>query len=100
MATVESRTGTRRAIALVLLLVAGILSLPIVAAFLDGSSTENLLVPVQVAAMAAVGAVVGYLVPGIAGADSSRARTAGLGALVGIATAVVGVAVFYLLLAR
>jgi len=98
MDTVESSAGTQRAIALVVLLIAGILSLPIVAAFLDGESTENLVVPVQLAAMAAVGAVVGYLLPGVAGAGSSSTRSAGLGALVGVGTALVGLAIFFLLL--
>lgn len=84
--------------AVVVLLIAGILSLPIVAAFLDGESTEDLIVPVQLAAMAAVGAIVGFLLPGIAGAGSSSARSAVLGALVGVATALAGVAIFFLLL--
>jgi len=98
MPTVGSRTGTQRAMALGLLLIAGIVSLPVVAAFLDGESTVNLLVPVQLAAMATVGAVVGCLLPGIAGSGSSSTRSAGLGALVGVATALVGVVIFFLLL--
>ena len=98
LATVESGPGSRRAIAFVVLLVAGILSLPVIAAFLDGESTEDLIVPVQLAVMAAVGAIVGYLLPGIAGAGSGGARTAALGACIGVATALVGVAIFFLLL--
>ena len=98
MSTTRSRTGASRGIALVLIVAAGIVSFPLVAAFLDGPSTEGLIVPVQLAVMAVVGAVVGYLLPGLAGAGSSSARSAGFGALVGVATALISVAVFYLLL--
>ena len=98
MVTTTSNAGTQRGIALALLLAAGILSLPVAAAFLDGESTENLIVPVQLAVMAALGAIVGYLLPGLAGNGSSRARSAGLGALVGVATALVGVFLFFVLL--
>ena len=98
MATAAPKAGTQRGIALGLLLAAGILSLPTVAAFLDGESTENLIVPVQLAVMAAVGAIVGYYLPGLAGTGSSRARSAGVGALVGVATALCGVVLFFVLL--
>ncbi len=98
MTTAASNTGKQRGIALALLVVTGILSLPVVAAFLDGESTEDLIVPVQLALMAALGAIVGYLLPGVAGAGSRRARSAGLGALVGVATALVGVVLFFVLL--
>ena len=91
-------SAVQRAIALTLLVVAGILSLPTVAAFLDGESTEDLIVPVQLALMAALGAVVGHLLPGLGGTGSSRARSAGFGALVGLALALVGVLFFYVLL--
>ena len=84
--------------ALVLLVGFGVLSLPVAAAFLDGESTEDLIVPVQLAVMAAVGAVVGSLLPGLGGPGSSRARGAGAGALVGVLVAVLDIVVFYLLL--
>ena len=90
--------AVQRGIALALLGVAGILSLPTVAAFLDGESTEGLIVPVQLALMAALGAIVGYLLPGFAGAGSSRVRSAGFGALAGVAAALVGVVLFFVLL--
>ena len=92
------RPGTQRIIALVVLLVAGVLSLPVVAALLDGGPSENLIVPVQLVLMAVVGATVGYLLPGLAGDDSSTGRGAAFGALVGVATALLGLAVFSLLL--
>ena len=88
----------QRAVAVVLLLLAGILSLPVVAAFLDGGSTEDLIVPIQLAVMAVVGAITGYLLPGIAGLGSSSARGALVGAVLGVAAALAGIAVFMLLL--
>ena len=98
MATAASRAGRQRALALALLLAAGILGLPIVAVFLDGESTENLIVPVQLAVMAVLGAVIGHLLPGVAGADSSSARGAVIGSLIGIAAALLGAGLFFLLL--
>jgi hypothetical protein len=98
MAGAGSRVGAQRAVALVLLVAAGIVSLPVAAAFLDGESTENLILPVQVAGMAVLGAIIGSLLPGVAGAGSSRKRGATWGALVGVAAALVGVALFFLLL--
>ena len=64
MATAETKSGVQRGVAVVLLFLAGILSLPVVAAFLDGGSTEDLIVPIQLAVMAVVGAITGYLLPG------------------------------------
>jgi len=94
----ETKTGIQRGVVLVLLVAAGILSLPVVAAFLDGGSTEGLIVPVQLGVMALLGATAGYLLPAVAGSGSSRVRSAGVGALVGVASALAGVAVFSLLL--
>jgi hypothetical protein len=98
MPTAGTKTGIQRGVALVLLIAAGILSLPVVAAFLDGESTESLIVPVQLGVMALLGAIAGYLLPAVAGFGSSSVRSAGVGALVGVATALAGVAVFSLLL--
>ena len=98
MATAGSKTGIQRASALALLVATGVVSLPVVAAFLDGESTENLIIPVQLALMAGVGAAVGYLLPGVADAGARRARSAAFGALVGVAAAVASVALFFLLL--
>jgi len=98
MATAGTKTGIQRGVSMVLLLAAGILSLPVVAALLDGQSTENLIVPIQLAVMAVVGAITGYLVPSVAGFGSSRARSVMVGAVIGVATALGGVAVFSLLL--
>ena len=79
-----------------ILLVAGILSLPVAAYFLDSPGTENWIVPAQLVAMAAIGAVVGRLLPGIAG--SAGRRPVLVGAVMGVVMALVGVAIFFLLL--
>lgn len=90
--------GAQRVTALVVLLAAGILSLPVAASFLDGPSTENYVLPVQLLAMALLGLVVGALLPGLAGADASPRRAKVVGAATGLAMAVVGVVLFFLLL--
>lgn len=78
------------------LVVAGMLSLPLAAYILDGQGTENWILPVQLGGMALVGALVGTAVPGfVAGAPGRRAA---VGAAYGLAAAVVGVLVFFLLL--
>ena len=98
MPTAETKSRVQRGVAVVLLLLAGILSLPVAAAFLDGGSTEDLIVPIQLAVMAVLGAVVGYLLPGVAGFGSTSARSAMVGAVIGLAAALGGVAIFSLLL--
>ena len=90
--------GTQRTIALVVLVVTGLLRLPVVAAVADGDSTDQLVIPLQLLLMAVVGAVVGYLLPGLGGAGSTRGRSAALGVAIGVVLALVSVAVFYLLL--
>ena len=94
----ERVAGIQRGVAVVLLLAAGIVSLPLAAAVLDGQPTEDLIVPIQLATMAVLGAIIGYLLPGVAGFGSSGARSAMVGAIIGVATALAGVAVFALLL--
>ncbi len=93
-----ARPGAQRLAALVILLVLGVLSLPVTAALFDGEGSENWILPVQLAAMALVGAVVGRLLPGLAGADADRTRATWIGVLVGVVAAVVGVVLFFLLL--
>jgi hypothetical protein len=90
---------SQRVVAVVLLLVLGVVSLPLAAAPFDGEGSENWILPLQVAGMAVVGAVVGVLLPGLAGPGATRARAAGVGAGVGVACAVLGVLVFFVLLA-
>jgi len=96
----DTATGSRaqQVGALLLLLPAGILSLPVVAYFLDGEGQENWIIPVQLAAMALLGAVVGSILPGIAGSSATRSRARVVGALVGIGMGVLAVVIFFLLL--
>ena len=98
MADEDTHSTGQRVGALIVLLAAGVLSLPASAAFLDGEGTENWIVPAQLVAMALIGAVVGVLLPGLARPGSSRARSARVGAAVGVAMAVVGVVLFFLLI--
>jgi hypothetical protein len=88
----------KRVVALVVLLVLGVLSLPLVAWVLDGEATENWIVPVQLLLMAVVGAVVGRLVPELAGAGATPRRAVVVGVLVGVGAAVLGLVIFFLLL--
>jgi hypothetical protein len=98
MSEAGTANESQRPLALALIVVAGLVSLPVAAAVLDGESTDQLIVPVQLAAMAVLGAVVGYALPGLGGAGSSRPRSAALGTVVGVAAALVSLVVFALLL--
>ena len=91
-------SGAQRVVALVLLLVAGVLSLPVVAYFFDGQGTENWIVPITLLVMAVLGAVVGRLLPGLAGAEATPRRALVVGALTGVLMVIVGVVIFFLLL--
>ena len=86
-----------RVLVLAVLLVAGMLSLPTSAYFLDGSATENLILPVALLVMAGLGAALGAALPDFAGADASPSRGALTGAVVGVLMSLVGLAVFFLL---
>lgn len=75
----------------------GIVSLPAVAYLLDGQRSENWIIPVQIAAMAVVGAVVSVLLP-LAPPGSSTIHRLAVGAATGAGMAVIGLGVFWLLL--
>ncbi len=92
-----SVTG-QRWLAVVILLVLGVMSLPVTAALFDGEGSENWIVPVAVALMAVIGAIVGCMLPGLAGAGASQQRGALIGAALGVAMLVLGIVVFFLLL--
>ena len=79
-----------------LLLAAGVLSLPLAAGVLDDQGTENWILPVQLGVMALLGGAVGVAVPGFV-AGTTRRQLA-VGAAYGVAAALVGVLVFFLLL--
>jgi hypothetical protein len=78
------------------LLAAGLLSLPLAAYALDDQGTENWILPAQLGGMAVVGALLGVALPGFL-AGSTR-RRALVGAAYGVGAAVVGVLLFFLLL--
>ena len=80
----------------VLLLVAGVVCLPLAAAFLDDQGSENWILPVDLALVALFGGVLGAALPGFV-AGSTRRRVV-VGAAYGLAAAAVGVLVFFLLL--
>ena len=88
----------KRVAAVVVLLALGVLSLPLVAYVLDGEGTENWILPVQLLLLAVVGAVVGRLVPELAGAGATPRRAVVVGVLVGVGAAVLGLVIFFLLL--
>jgi hypothetical protein len=96
----DARTapGIQRLVALALLLVAGILSLPLTAAAFDGEGSENWILPTQLAGTAVLGALVGYLLPGLAGDAAPRRRAVWVGVGVGLLFAVLGVLLFFVLL--
>ena len=88
----------QRIVGAVVLLVAGILSLPVAAYFLDGQATENWIVPVQLLAMALIGAAVTAALPALARAGAPASRRALTGVCWGLLAAFVGVLAFWLLL--
>ena len=94
MASVAGQRWT----AVVILLVVGVLSLPVSAALFDGEGSENWILPLAVLIMVVIGAVVGALLPGLAGAGATQQRGAMIGAVVGVGMLVLGVVVFFLLL--
>lgn len=98
MSDAHTAPGVQRLAALVILLVAGILSLPLAATFLDGEGNENFILPAQLGGMAVIGAFVGYLLPGLAGATATTRRAVWVGVGVALLLAVLGVLIFFLLL--
>jgi hypothetical protein len=90
--------GAQRAVAVVVLLVAGILSLPLAAAVFDGEGSENWIIPAQVVGMLVAGALVGAALPGLAGAGATRSRGVRIGMVYAVGAAAVGVLLFWVLL--
>ena len=88
----------QRVVGVVVLLVAGVLSLPVAASILDGPGTENWIVPVQLLVMAAIGVGVTFAFPRLAGTGASAVRRAMTGVGLGLLAALVGVLVFWLLI--
>ena len=94
----ETHSGIQRPLAVVILLAAGVVSLPLSALFFDGRDTENYVLPIAFVAMAVIGALVGTVLPGIAGSDASPSKGRLVGAVVGVVMVVLGTLVFFLLL--
>jgi hypothetical protein len=90
--------SAQRLVGIVVLAVLGMLSLPVSAYVLDDPGTENWIVPVQLLAMAAVGAAVTVGLPGMAREGASTGRRALTGAWWGLLAAFAGVVVFWFLL--
>ena len=85
-------------VGIVVLLVTGMMSLPVAAFLLDGESTENWIIPVQLLAMAAIGAALTVALPALAREGSSTGRRARTGIWWGLLAAVAGVAVSWFLI--
>jgi hypothetical protein len=90
--------SAQRLVGIVVLVVLGMLSLPVSAYALDDPGTENWIVPVQLLAMAALGAAVTVGLPGMAREGATTGRRALTGAWWGLLAAFVGVIVFWFLL--
>lgn len=92
------RSTPQRVVAVLLLLAAGILSLPLTAAVLDGPGMENWILPVQLLALAVIGAALTVALPAMARAGAPARTRALTGVAWGLLAAFVGVLVFWLLL--
>ncbi len=90
--------AAQRAVGIVVLLALGMLSLPVSAYVLDGPDTDGWIVPVQLFAMAVLGAAVTIGLPGLARDGAGVGRRALTGAWWGLLAAFVGVVVFWFLL--
>lgn len=80
------------------LLTAGVLALPVVASVLDGPSTENWIIPVDLLLMAGIGAGAGVALPALSPTGTSTGQRALIGAGWGLVAALVGLLVFWFLL--
>lgn len=85
----------QRIVGAVVLLVTGMLSLPLSAAVFDGEGTENWIVPVQLLAMAGIGAGLAVALPALAREGAPTGRRAMTGVWWGLLAALVGVLVFW-----
>ena len=88
----------QRVAGVLVLLVAGIMSLPVAAFILDDRRTENWIVPAQLLVMAVIGASVAFSLPPLARPGAPAGRRALTGACWGLLAALVGVLLFWLLI--
>lgn len=95
----NATTTTQRIIAVTVLAVAGFLSLPLAAWMLDGrSSTENLILPLQLLVMALIGAGLAWWLPALARPSAPMGARLLMGAGWGLLAAVIGLIGFWFLL--
>src|SRR5690242_8531613 len=93
--------SAQRVIGTVVLVVAGMLTLPAVAYVADtgdGGNAENWIIPIAVLAMAAIGAALAIALPGLAREGASAGRRALTGVWWGLLGLFVGLVVFWFLL--
>lgn len=90
--------AAQRVVGVVVLLVTGIMSLPVAAFLLDGRTTENWIIPVQLLVMAATGAALAVALPALAREGASTARRVRTGIWWGLLASLVGVLLAWFLL--
>jgi hypothetical protein len=90
--------AAQRVVGIVALLVTGMLSLPVAAFLLDGRTTENWIIPVQLLAMAVTGAALTVGLPALAREGESTGRRVRTGIWWGLLAALVGVLVSWFLI--
>ena len=88
----------QRVVGVVVLLVAGTMTLPVAAFLLDDQGSENWILPAQLFVMAAIGAGVACALPALARPGAPAGRRALTGGAWGLLAALVGVLVFWLLI--
>ena len=93
--------AAQRVVGIIVLLVLGMLTLPVVAFFADtgeSGGAENLIIPVALLAMAVIGAAVAIALPGLAREGAGTGRRALTGVWWGLLGLFVGLVVFWFLL--
>lgn len=90
--------ATQRIIAMIVLAVAGFLSLPLAAWVLDGSSISENVLPFQLLVMALIGAGLAWWLPALAPPSALMRTRLLIGAGWGLLAAVIGLIGFWLLL--
>ena len=90
--------SAQRVVGIVVLIVLGVLTLPVVAYFVDDDGSENWIIWVAILAMAAIGAALAIALPGLAREGASTARRALSGVWWGLLGLTVGLVVFWFLL--
>lgn len=84
----------KKFLGIVILIVAGAMSLPTSAMFFDGPATENYVLPIAMGASVLLGVVVAQVLP-LAAEGASRGTKALVGGLWGLAGMAVGLAFFW-----